>query len=134
MTPEQCWVLIATQSVGRLATSVERVPDIAPINFVVDDQTLVFRTAEGSKLFAVTINPTVAFEVDEWGPDTGWSVVIKGEAYQITGSDELARVEGLALSPWVPTVKLHYVRITPTEITGRRFRFGPEPDRNYSEP
>jgi uncharacterized protein len=26
-------------------------------------------------------------------------------------------------------VKPHYVRVIATEVTGRRFKFGPEPDR-----
>ncbi len=132
--PERCWELIASQSVGRLATSVERTPDISPINFVVDGHSIVFRTAEGAKFFALTINPTVAFEVDAWGHDKGWSVVVKGTAEQVTGDDDLSRAEALPLFPWVPTVKLHYVRITPTEISGRSFSFGPEPERNYAEP
>ncbi|HZE17570.1 MAG TPA: pyridoxamine 5'-phosphate oxidase family protein, partial [Mycobacterium sp.] len=29
---------------------------------------------------------------------------------------------------WTATRKLHYVRVLPTAITGRRFRFGPEPN------
>jgi uncharacterized protein len=26
-------------------------------------------------------------------------------------------------------LKLHWVRVVPISVTGRRFRFGPEPDR-----
>jgi hypothetical protein len=31
--------------------------------------------------------------------------------------------------PWIPTLKYTYVRITPTSVSGRRFRRGPEPAR-----
>ncbi len=113
---------------------MERVPDIVPINFVVDDETIVFRTAEGSKLFALTINQEVAFEVDGWGETSGWSVVLHGRAEQITDYDDVLHAEALPLQPWVPTVKLHYVRIVPAQVSGRDFAFGPEPDRNYAEP
>lgn len=131
---ERCWELIAEQEIGRLGTCVDRVPDIAPVNFVVDDQTIVFRTAEGSKLFALTINDNVAFEVDGWNTTGGWSVVLHGTAAQITEYEDVMAAEALPLQPWVPTVKLHYVRITPEALTGRLFRFGPEPERNYAEP
>lgn len=134
LSEDACWELLAQQSVGRLATSVERVPDIAPINFVVDARSIVFRTAEGGKLFALTINPSVAFEADQWAADGGWSVVVKGTAETITSYDELSQVEELPLQPWVPTVKLHYVRIVPWDISGRTFSFGPEPERNFAEP
>lgn len=127
----RCWELLASQQVGRLATAVDRSPDIFPINFVVDGETLVFRTAEGSKLFALTVNNEVAFEVDSWGEDDGWSVVLRGTAEAIEGYDELLRVEQLPLFPFVATVKLHYVRIVPTEISGRQFTFGPEPEATY---
>lgn len=36
------------------------------------------------------------------------------------------------LLPWTATIKLHYVRVIPSGITGRRFRFGSEPDRESS--
>ncbi|MCW2627517.1 MAG: hypothetical protein JWR48_4239, partial [Mycobacterium sp.] len=31
--------------------------------------------------------------------------------------------------PWTATLKPLYVRVIALEITGRRFKFGPEPDR-----
>ena len=117
---------------GRLATAVAGQPDIAPVNFVVDGRSLVFRSAEGAKLLALTINPAVALEADSWEGDSGWSVVAKGTASQVTGTAEIAHAESLPLRPWVPTVKLHFVRIEVSEISGRQFRFGPEPDVSYT--
>ena len=43
--------------VGRLAVSIKEQPDIFPINFVVDHGTVVFRTAEGTKLAAAVLGP-----------------------------------------------------------------------------
>lgn len=127
----RCWELLAGQQVGRLATAVDRSPDIFPVNFVVDGESLVFRTAEGSKLFALTVNSEVAFEVDAWGDTDGWSVVVRGTAEAIEDYEELLRVEQLPLLPFVPTVKQHYVKIVCSEISGRHFAFGPEPERSY---
>ncbi|MFZ1410449.1 MAG: pyridoxamine 5'-phosphate oxidase family protein [Micropruina sp.] len=132
LSEESCWSLLAEASVGRLATVIDRQPDIFPVNFVLDGPSVVFRTAEGSKLLQLVINSGVAFEADSWDEDSAWSVVIKGDATEVTDPVELATVEELALRPWVPTVKQHVVRITPREVAGRRFRFGPEPQSPIS--
>jgi nitroimidazol reductase NimA-like FMN-containing flavoprotein (pyridoxamine 5'-phosphate oxidase superfamily) len=127
----RCWDLLASQDVGRLATAVNGIPEIFPLNFVLDGESVVFRTAEGSKLVEVVINEQVAFEVDGWNDNGGWSVVIKGSAAVVESGEQHDRAEALPLRPWVPTIKTNFVRITPTEITGRRFEFGPDPLPEY---
>lgn len=123
------WELLSTQSVGRLATSLEREPDIFPVNFVVDDGTLVFRTGTGTKLFELVANNHVAFEADSWTPgEDGWSVVVKGTAEVLEHAADIEAAEKLPLTPWIPTIKSHFVRITPTDVSVRRFTFGPEPE------
>ena len=127
----RCWDLLAGQEVGRLATAVHGMPEIFPVNFVVDGEGVVFRTAEGSKLVELVINEQVCFEVDGWNDNVGWSVVIKGSAAIVPNGEEQSRAEALPLRPWVPTVKTNFVRITAAEITGRRFEFGPDPLLEY---
>jgi hypothetical protein len=46
----ECWAMLRTVSVGRLAVLADGRPDIFPINYTVDGGTLVFRTGEGTKL------------------------------------------------------------------------------------
>ena len=79
-----CWALLRTAAVGRLAIVVNHRPEIFPLNFVVDHATVVFRTAEGTKL-DWGAGKDVAFEVDGYEPDTGeaWSVVVKGLAREV---------------------------------------------------
>lgn len=57
---QTCWQQLAGEEVGRLAVSVRQHPDIFPVNYTVDDQTIVFRTAEGTKLFALFVDSAVA--------------------------------------------------------------------------
>ena len=61
---------------------------------------VVFRTDEGTKLDAAARGSGVAFEID--GTDeaarTGWSVVVRGEATEVTDPAELARLRKLRLS------------------------------------
>src|SRR5207249_1081662 len=59
--PDVCWNLLRSAQVGRLAVSIKEQPDIFPINFVVDHGTVVFRTAEGTKLAAAVLGRGVAF-------------------------------------------------------------------------
>ena len=131
LTDAEAWAALGSMDVGRLATILGGVPDIVPVNFVIDGRSLVFRTAEGGKLLALTVNQQVAFEVDSWDDAGGWSVVAKGSAAEVTDAADLAAAEALPLRPWVPTIKLHYVRVEITEISGRRFVFGPEPEPAY---
>ena len=66
-------------------------PEIFPINFVVDHGTVVFRTAEGTKLAGAVQGDAVAFEADGYERDTGeaWSVVVKGHAEEIARGHDL---------------------------------------------
>jgi uncharacterized protein len=120
---DTCWDLLRSSEVGRLAVSIANHPDIFPINFVVDDETIVFRTAAGTKLAASVLGRGVAIEADGYDALAGeaWSVVVKGSADQIEHPRLLDEAEHLPLFPWNASPKFDFVRITPEQITGRRF-------------
>lgn len=124
---DSAWGYLASVEVGRIAVSTEDLPEIFPINFCLDGESIVFRSAPGTKLEKLAHNGHVVFEADGWNDEGGWSVIVKGIGALITDQDELARVKRAPLLPWVPTVKKIWVRITPSKITGRAFFFGPEP-------
>lgn len=128
---DECWQLLASQALGRLVTSVAGQPEIFPVNFVVQRKTVLFRTAEGTKLLSTVLNSRVAFEADEHNVEEGWSVIVRGRAQVMKTDDEIAEAERAQLLPWIATTKRHYVRIFPYEISGRRFRFGPEPEADH---
>ena len=122
LTNSECFGLLASQHLGRLVLVDDRGPIAFPVNFVLDRHTVVFRSGEGTKLDVADHCASVAFEVD--GADeatrTGWSVLVRGEATEITDPDDLARVRQLHLYPWAPGAKTHYIRIRPSVLTGRR--------------
>jgi len=128
-TDAECWERLAQQELGRIVTHVGDVIDIFPVNYVVDGESLLFRTAEGSKLFELTVNSDVLFEVDDHTDQEAWSVIVRGDARRLDSSAEVERADGLGLAPWIPTLKYVYVRIEPASLSGRGFRRGPEPDR-----
>jgi nitroimidazol reductase NimA-like FMN-containing flavoprotein (pyridoxamine 5'-phosphate oxidase superfamily) len=123
----EAWNLLSSVSLGRLVTSFGGQLEIFPVNFVIQHGTVLFRTAEGTKLFTTVMNEKVLFEADDHTADAGWSVILRGTARMLNGADEIHEAEQAGLIPWVPTEKLRFVRVTPSEISARHFRFGPEP-------
>lgn len=127
LSDAECWERLATMAVGRIVTHVRDVVDIFPVNYAVDGESIVLRTAEGSKLIELVISEDVLFEVDDHTETDAWSVIVRGKARKLEREAEIAAAEALPLKPMVPTVKRHYVRIAPVSISGRYFAFGEEP-------
>jgi len=129
LSADESWNLLSSVTLGRLVASVEGYPEIFPVNFAVQHRTVLFRTAEfATKLFTVVQNGRVAFEADDHNVAEGWSVIVKGTAQVLNTSDEFEEAERAQLLPWTAGAKPRYVRVHPSEISGRRFRFGPERD------
>jgi nitroimidazol reductase NimA-like FMN-containing flavoprotein (pyridoxamine 5'-phosphate oxidase superfamily) len=129
LSESESWSLLASVALGRLVTSVDGQPEIFPVNFVVQRRTVLFRTAEGTKLVSAAINNRVLFEADDHNVAEGWSVIVEGTARTLRTDEEIEEAERAQLLPWTATLKQHYVRVLPLSVTGRRFRFGSEPDR-----
>lgn len=123
LAENRCWELLRSAGVSRLAVWVEDHPDIFPVNHAVDHGTVVFRTAEGTKLSAALADVPVALEADGYDAGTGlaWSVVVKGRAGRIGRAEELEATADLPLLPWQAGPKGVFVRIVPGLVTGRRF-------------
>ena len=126
MSTEECWEFLQRHELGRLAFHLADEVHITPINYAVDHdpvtghRSLLFRTAEGTKLLGVVMNPDVAFEVDELVAETAASVIVRGRARRLE-EDEAHRAEQLPLRSWVATPKWDVVEIEVTEISGRHF-------------
>lgn len=119
----ECLRLLEGQRVGRLGFVVGGQPMVLPVNYSVDKGVVVFRSGEGTKLSGA-LTGKVALEVDDVDVDAcrGWSVVVQGVADDITEIDDwvLERLRSMAGQPCLPG-RDRYVRITPSQITGRRF-------------
>jgi uncharacterized protein len=119
----ECWDLLRGETVGRLAVAVADIPDIFPINYIVDHGSLVFRSAPGTKLAGAVLGRGVALEIDGYDTvdTTAWSVVVKGVARRIETMMEYIEADDLPLFPWHTAPKPDIVRIEPEMVTGRRF-------------
>ena len=119
-----CFDLLRRTEVGHFAVVIADHPEIFPVNFVVDHGSVLFRTAEGTKLAAVAFGGNVAFQADGYDVESGeaWSVVVKGRATEVRNVQERLAAAALPLFPWQAAPKPRFVRIVPVEVTGRRFR------------
>ncbi|MGB3304193.1 pyridoxamine 5'-phosphate oxidase family protein [Gordonia sp. (in: high G+C Gram-positive bacteria)] len=129
LSPEQAWELLGGSVIARLAVSVDNYPDIFPLNIYAADGKILFWTAEGTKLSELAVNSRVAVETDAFTSRIGWSVVAKGHARILTTSAEIEAASKTPLDPWIPLPRTTYVEIDVDEITGRRFVFGDDGDR-----
>src|SRR3712207_3413237 len=118
----QCWALLRTGVVGRVAVLHDGRPDIFPVNYAVDHGSVVFRTGSGTLFHAADRHP-VAFEVDGYDVEaaSAWSVVVRGEAREVYELEEALEALALPLLPWQPGPKPRFVRVRPDGVTGRRF-------------
>ena len=121
LSAEQCWNLLRAHEFGRLAFRLVDEVYITPINYAVDHQALLFRTAEGNKLLSVAMGSEVAFEIDEYDEDSARSVVVRGTP-RLLGEDEAHWAENIPLRPWVGALKYNVVEIVPENVTGRAFQ------------
>jgi nitroimidazol reductase NimA-like FMN-containing flavoprotein (pyridoxamine 5'-phosphate oxidase superfamily) len=99
-------------------------PVLRPVSYVFDrsSQSIVFRSARGSKFTALLLSAQAAFEIDGIEPatETGWSVIVQGQIEEIKNTAEIQRLERLDLHPWAPGAKPHWIRIRANVVSGRR--------------
>jgi uncharacterized protein len=120
---DDCLDRIRRARVGRVAFLHSGEPVILPVNHEMDGETIVFRSAPGSKLSAAGQDAPVSFEVDAFDIErrTGWSVVVRGTATQVGDPTDIARLNTLGVLPWADAVeRVNWIRIRPYEITGRQ--------------
>lgn len=134
LSTTECWRLLESSTLGRLAVEGRhRSPDLFPVNYLVHSGSVYLRSGPGSKLMDVAARPAVAFEIDGEDPLSHWSVVIKGSAARLDSDAEIEESGITGLVTAHPTQKHDFIRITPTSVTGRRFR-KPAADRPVRAP
>ncbi len=120
LTEDECKQRLAEAPVGRIAFLWAGMPVIVPVNFKWHEGSIVFRTQEGQKLTGSQGRP-VSFEIDDWDSArrTGWSVVVKGLAAEVTQWAAKEQLEQIGLTPWTNEVwRRRWVEVLPIEITG----------------
>lgn len=136
---EECRELIAGGGVGRIGYRSRYGLVVVPVNYVVHDGDVVFRTTVGGSMDEdlrtgiAGAEYLVAFEIDRINERTreGWSVLIQGTAHH-AGADP-GRATAADVRPWPGGHRDLYFRVVPTRITGRAVRAdGPRREPPYS--
>jgi nitroimidazol reductase NimA-like FMN-containing flavoprotein (pyridoxamine 5'-phosphate oxidase superfamily) len=124
---DECTRLLALTKLGRLAVTPpdwHMPPVIRPVTYVFDrsSQSVVFRSARGSKFTALLLSGVAAFEIDGIDADNeaGWSVIVQGPIEEARDAAEIRRLERLGLHLWSPGETPHWIRIRTQVVSGRR--------------
>ena len=116
-----CWRLITRVAVGRVGFVFDEEPFVLPVNCAVSDGKIAFRTAGDSMLHSLGDGVRVAFEADHVDPvaESGWSVLVRGNLWEVDDKDLLDRLVSAETHPWAPGPIDRWMIIVPSVVTGR---------------
>ena len=119
-----CIRLLRSVPIARIALSMQALPVILPVNFVVDGDQIVIRTNLGAKSETALHGTVVAIEVDEYDTigHTGWSVLVRGRTRLVDDPVEIGRLHGLWVRAWGTPHTDRWMTVAMEIVTGRRIR------------
>ena len=123
LTDKDCVALLGSTTVGRLGFVLAGRVLVIPVNYVLDGDDIVIRTAPDGLLSGLTTSrETVAFEVDHHDDlgGSGWSVLLNGPVTEMT-AEEVDAVPGTHRArPWAGGDRSLALRLHPEMMSGRR--------------
>jgi hypothetical protein len=117
-----CLKLLSSVPIGRLVFTRGGLPVVRLVNFVVDEDTLIFATADGDKYRAAERGDVVAFEVDAVDVDRhlGWTVTAAGHLSVVDTEEAESLRHALPLRPWAPRHDTYLIRLGIETLEGRQ--------------
>jgi uncharacterized protein len=118
----ECLQLLAAKSVGRIAYPVESGARILPVNYILGNDCIIFRTVPEGEIYRNALSSTCAFEIDETDEflESGWSVVVLGRLQLATENDFAQMQYGKLPDPWAAGNRSMFVRLPCEQVSGRR--------------
>ncbi|WP_427892823.1 pyridoxamine 5'-phosphate oxidase family protein [Kribbella sp. GL6] len=122
LSPAECLRLLGSVPLGRLVFTYAGLPAIRLVNFVLDDDTIVFSSGQGDKFRAAERGDVVAFEADDVDPErhVGWTVTAIGHLSVVTDDETAELRRTLALHSWMPIDEPRLIRLGIESVQGRR--------------
>jgi nitroimidazol reductase NimA-like FMN-containing flavoprotein (pyridoxamine 5'-phosphate oxidase superfamily) len=119
---DECEALLRAHRWGRLGVQVRDHPEIFPVNYAMDGHRIVFRVDRGTKLASIRQHHIVSFQIDEVDEDeqSGWSVAAVGPVNEVFDAEDIRRLEDLGLESWAVSESVHWMRLSPHRLSGRR--------------
>lgn len=117
----ECLRLLGLARVGRIVYTDDRGPIALPVNFRMDGETVLFRVSPASEMCLRLNDADVSFQVDRLDDfhQTGWSVLVRGTSSYVE-TEDLPVMRSTRPVPWAQGFRPVYVRVRPTQISGRR--------------
>jgi hypothetical protein len=121
---EECRRLLGSTSVGRLGYCTSFGPHIVPMNYTLVSEAVIFRTGLDTQAAQELFDHPIAFEVDHVDEflQTGWSVLVVGNAQPLDEASLLLLDVGQSPQPWPEGRRALVVQLPLTMMTGRRVR------------
>lgn len=118
----ECILRLEAGGVGRVAAVLDSRPYISPVNYVVHEGAIIFRTRNGSRLHMATLDSYAALEIDsaDFMYHEGWSVLVQGRSSHVVDPDEVITLAQVCVTPWVDDARDSFVRIRFDEVRGER--------------
>ena len=121
LTSDACEHLLRRGTFGRIALSTPRGYDIVPVNYALDEATVVVHTSPDGILARYADGAELLFEVDlvdheRWH---GWSVVARGRGRIVSLGAALQAVPH-RVRPWPDGDRSCELRLTWDELSGRQ--------------
>jgi hypothetical protein len=122
MTREECLQALEAKRIGRLGYPTADGPRIIPVNHVLTDDGIIFRTVPDGEVARNALDATCAFEVDDVDEffESGWSVLAVGVAQLLTEADFQRLRFGKIPEPWVDGPRVLFVKLPLLQLTGRQ--------------
>lgn len=121
---DECMTLLESREVGRVAFSGEDGILVFPVNHVVHEGHIYFRTSPYALIVEkLQRGGRVSFQVDDVEEflRAGWSVLVMGTAELVDPHDALQTLPSTHHpDPWAGGSRSVTVRIRPSRVTGRR--------------
>jgi len=117
LTEAECICLLAGESIGRVVYTDGVLPSAFPVNYLLLNRSIVFRTKPDARVLLTGQEPYVSFEIDHVDELTrsGWSVLVTGRCLPLHPT-----IAGTLLDTWASTVRTSLHGISIDVVVGRR--------------
>ena len=114
---DECQRLLGTETLGRVALSVQALPSVVPVLFHLAGNLVVF-SVETDALYAALSDNIVAFEVDHIDIETheGWVVVAVGRSGPVVDHTAMSQQQGADMT----STAARLIGISLDRLSGRR--------------